>query len=64
MAGAIPCSPRQVTIVAQRKVMKSLGFGDKEIDPKSHDTYFRIFGQLLSDSHMTAIFSWKTEEVL
>jgi len=55
-------------MVAQRKVMRRLGFeATEKIDPKTQDAYFKTFGQMLSDSHMaamTAIFGWTTEEDL
>jgi len=65
---ANPCSPGPVTTVAQRKVMRNLGFeATEKIDPETQDAYFKTFGQTLSDSHMaamTAILSWTPEEDL
>jgi len=68
VAGVTPCSPGPVTMVAQRKVMRTLGFeATEKIDPKTQDAYFKTFGQTLSDSHMaamTAILGWTSGEDL
>jgi len=66
VAGAEPCSPGPVISVAQRKVMRSLGFGLQEkIDVAVQDEYGKLYGQKLNESHVStlaAIFGWTVEE--
>jgi len=56
VAGASPCSPRPVLSVAQMRVMRQLGFEEREIiQPEAQDIYSKLFGPLLSDSHVCAL---------
>lgn len=63
VAGAGPCSPGQVVTAAQRKVMRQLGFEEKEIiGPEAQDKYSKLFKPLNNESHvaaMAAIFGWE-----
>jgi hypothetical protein len=66
VAGAGPCSPAPVVTVAQKRVVRQLGFEEREtIDPGAQDKYCKIFRPRVSDSHMqamTAIFGWELGE--
>ena len=66
VAGASPCSPGPVVSAAQKRIMKSLGFGtDEKIDPADQDKYSKLFGRLLSESNvaaLAAIFGWTVGE--
>jgi hypothetical protein len=48
---------------AQKKVMRHLGFEEKEIiQPSAQDSYSKLFKPLLSNSHVSAlaaIFGWE-----
>ncbi|CAO2205839.1 unnamed protein product [Urochloa humidicola] len=62
VAGAAPCSPRLVTTEAQRRVMRQLGFSEREvITPEAQDRYCKLYKTLDSDSNLAAlaaIFGW------
>lgn len=66
VAGAGPCYPGPVVTAAQRKIMRHLGFEEREIiDPSAQDKYCKIFNPLLSNSHaraLSAIFGWEVGE--
>jgi len=56
VAGASPCSPGPVLSMAQMRVMRQLGFEEREIiQPEAQDIYSKLFGPLLSDSHVCAL---------
>jgi len=63
VVGAAPCSPGPVLSVAHMRVMRHLGFEEREIiQPEAQDIYSKLFGPLLSDSHvcaLAAIFGWE-----
>jgi hypothetical protein len=63
VAGAAPCSPGPVLSAAQKRVMRHLGFDDKEISsPNAQDKYCKLFKPSPSGSHvcaMAAIFGWE-----
>ncbi|CAD6231381.1 unnamed protein product [Miscanthus lutarioriparius] len=67
VAGAAPCSPGPVLSVTQMRVMRQLGFEEREIiQPEAQDIYSKLFGPLLSDSHvcaLAAIFGWEVGTV-
>jgi len=66
VAGAKPCSPGPVITEAQQRVMRHLGFEEREVmDPLAQDSYSKLFKPFLSDSHisaMAAIFGWSVGE--
>ena len=57
VAGVKPCSPGPVTTDAKRKVIRSLGFTDKDeaIDQKAQDDYCKLFEGRLTDTHLVAL---------
>jgi hypothetical protein len=63
VAGAAPCSPGPVLSAAQKRVMRHLGFEEKEIfSPSAQDKFCRLFKPSPSGSHvcaMAAIFGWE-----
>lgn len=62
VAGAAPCSPGPALSKAQKKVMRQLGFEERElILPEAQDNYSKLYGPMLSVSQvsaMAAIFGW------
>ena len=62
VAGAGPCSPGPLVTEAQKRVMRQLGFSEREvIEPEAQDRYCKLYNPLLSDSHVSAIaaiFGW------
>ncbi|CAN6315898.1 unnamed protein product [Urochloa humidicola] len=66
VAGAKPCSPGPVISDAQKRVMRQLGFEEKEvIDPSAQDTYSKLFKPPHSESNvaaLAAIFGWSVGE--
>ena len=63
VAGAAPCSPGPALSVAQKRVMRQLGFEEREvIQPDAQDKYSKLFSPSLSVSHvcaLAAIFGWE-----
>jgi hypothetical protein len=63
VAGAAPCSPGPVLSAAQKRVMRHLGFDEKEIfSPSAQDKFCKLFKPSPSGSHvcaMAAIFGWE-----
>ena len=66
VTGTAPCSPGPVLSVTQMRVMRQRGFEEREIiQPEAQDIYSKLFGPLLSDSHvcaLAAIFGWEVGE--
>lgn len=62
VAGAGPCSPGPMVTDAQKRVMRQLGFSEREvIEPEAQDRYCKLYNPLLSESHVSAIaaiFGW------
>jgi hypothetical protein len=61
-----PCPPGLIISIAQKKVMKSLGFGNQEkFSIEDQDRYCKLFGAMLSDPHVSAlaaIFGWAVDD--
>ncbi|KAJ1279148.1 hypothetical protein BS78_04G132800 [Paspalum vaginatum] len=67
VAGAGPCSPGPVVTDAQKKVIRSLGFSveQEKFDQDTQDSYCKLFGNTLSDAHLSALaalFGWEVGE--